>query len=53
MKFEKEYVTIEEVYVAYYDSFNIRRKVWAMMPHKDRVFCVNMKKIRIKYNYKN
>lgn len=39
--------------LAHYDSFNIRRKAWAMMPHKDRVFCVNMKKIRIKYNYKN
>lgn len=39
--------------LVHYDSYNIRRKAWSMMPHKDRVFCVNMKKIRIKYNYKN
>lgn len=36
-----------------YNTYNIRRKAWEMMPHKDRVFCVNMKKIKIKYNYKN
>ena len=34
--------------LTHYDSFNIRRKAWAMMPHKDIVFCVNMKKIKIK-----
>lgn len=38
--------------LAHYDSFNIRRKAWAMMPHKDRVFCVNMKKIKIKNKFK-
>lgn len=27
------------------DTYNIRRKVWAMMPHKDKVYCENMKKI--------
>ena len=34
--------------LTHYDSFNIMRKAWAMMPHKDIVFCVNMKKIKIK-----
>ena len=38
--------------LVHYDSFNIRRKAWAMMPYKDRVFCVNMKKIRIMNKYK-
>ena len=36
-----------------YNTYNIRSKAWSMMPHKDIVFCVNMKKIKIKYNYKN
>ena len=35
-----------------YSTYNIRRKAWAMMPYKDRVFCVNMKKIRIMNKYK-
>lgn len=39
--------------LVHYNTYNIRRKAWTMMPHKDRVFCVNMKKIKIKYNYKN
>ena len=39
--------------LAHYDSFNIRRKAWAMMLHKDRVFCVNMKKIKITNKFKN
>ena len=38
--------------LVHYDSFNIRRKAWSMMPHKDRVFCVNMKKIKIKNKFK-
>ena len=38
--------------LAHYDSFNIRKKAWSMMPHKDRVFCVNMKKIKIKNKFK-
>lgn len=35
-----------------YSIYNIRRKAWAMMPHKDRVFCVNMKKIKITNKFK-
>ena len=38
--------------LAHYDSYNIRRKAWTMMSHKDRVFCVNMKKIRTKKQFK-
>lgn len=38
--------------LVHYDSYNIRRKAWTMMPHKDRVFCVNMKKIKIKNQFK-
>lgn len=38
--------------LAHYDSLNIRRKAWSMMPHKDRVFCVDMKKIKIKNKFK-
>lgn len=38
--------------LTHYDSYNIRRKAWTMMPHKDRVFCVNMKKIKIKNQFK-
>ena len=34
------------------NTYNIRRKAWTMMPYKDRVFCVNMKKIRIMNKYK-
>lgn len=33
--------------LAHCNTYNIRRKAWTMMPHKDRVFCINMKKIRI------
>lgn len=36
----------------HYDTYNIRRKAWTMMSHKDRVFCVNMKKIKIKNQFK-
>lgn len=36
----------------HYNTYNIRRKAWTMMPYKDRVFCVNMKKIRIMNKYK-
>ena len=38
--------------LVHYDTYNIRRKAWSMMPHKDRVFCVNMKKIKIKNKFK-
>lgn len=38
--------------LVHYNTYNIRRKAWTMMPHKDRVFCVNMKKIRIMNKYK-
>lgn len=34
------------------NSYNIRRKAWLMMPHKDRVFCANMRAIKIKSKYK-
>ena len=33
-------------------SYNIRRRAWYMMPHKEMVYCVNMKKIKIKNKYK-
>lgn len=33
-------------------SYNTRRRAWYMMPHKDKVYCVNMKKIKIKNKYK-
>ena len=33
-------------------SYNIRRRTWYMMPHKEMVYCVNMKKIKIKNKYK-
>ena len=38
--------------LVHYNTYNVRRKAWSMMPHKDRVFCVNMKKIRIMNKYK-
>lgn len=38
--------------LVHYNTYNIRRKAWTMMPYKDRVFCVNMKKIRIINKYK-
>ena len=38
--------------LAHYNTYNIRRKAWTMMPHKDRVFCVDMKKIKIKNKFK-
>lgn len=38
--------------LVHYNTYNIRRKAWTMMPYKDRVFCVNMKKIRIMNKYK-
>ena len=38
--------------LVHYNTYNIRRKAWIMMPYKDRVFCVNMKKIRITNKYK-
>ena len=38
--------------IAHRTSYNIRRRTWYMMPHKDMVYCVNMKKIKIKNKYK-
>ena len=38
--------------LVYYDSFNIRRKAWTMMPHKDRLYCKNMKVIKIMNKFK-
>ena len=38
--------------LVHYNTYNIRRKAWTMMPYKDRVFCVNMKKIRIMNKFK-
>ena len=38
--------------IAYRTSYNIRRRTWYMMPHKEMVYCVNMKKIKIKNKYK-
>ena len=38
--------------LVHYNTYNVRRKAWSMIPHKDRVFCVNMKKIRIMNKYK-
>ena len=35
-----------------YSTYNIRRKAWTMMSYKDMVFCVNMKKIKIKNKFK-
>lgn len=34
--------------LAHYNTYNIRRKAWTMMPHKDRLYCKNMN-----YNNKN
>lgn len=38
--------------LVHFNTYNIRRKAWMMMPYKDRVFCVNMRKIRIMNKYK-
>lgn len=38
--------------IAHRTSYNIRRRTWYMMPHKEMVYCVNMKKIKIKNKYK-
>lgn len=38
--------------IAHRTSYNIRRRAWCMMPHKDKVYCVNMDKIKIKNKYK-
>lgn len=34
------------------NSYKVRRKAWIMMPHKDRVYCVNMRKMKIRTKYK-
>ena len=38
--------------LVYRNTYNIRRKTWCMMPHKDRVYCVNMTKIKINNKHK-
>lgn len=38
--------------LAHRDTYNIRHKAWRMMPYKDRVYCANMTKIKIKNKYK-
>ena len=38
--------------LAHRDTYNIRHKAWRIMPYKDRVYCVNMTKIKIKNKYK-
>lgn len=38
--------------LAYCDSYHIRRKAWMMMPHKDRLYCKNMKVIKIMNKFK-
>lgn len=38
--------------LGHFNTYNIRHKTWMMMPYKDRVFCVNMRKIRIMNKYK-
>ena len=38
--------------IAHRTSYKIRRRTWYMMPHKEMVYCVNMKKIKIKNKYK-
>ena len=38
--------------IAHRTSYSIRRRTWYMMPHKEMVYCVNMKKIKIKNKYK-
>lgn len=38
--------------IAHRTSYNIRRRAWYMMPHKDKVYCVSMDKIKIKNKYK-
>lgn len=34
------------------NTYNIRHKAWRMMPYKDRVYCVNMTKLKINSKYK-
>lgn len=38
--------------IACRNSYNVRRKAWLMMPHRDRVYCANMRAIKIKTKYK-
>ena len=38
--------------LVHFNTYNIRRKAWMMIPYKDRVFCANMRKIRIMNKYK-
>lgn len=37
--------------LVHYNTYNVRRKAWMMMPYKDRVYCKNMKVIKIKSNF--
>lgn len=38
--------------LVHYNTYNIRRKAWTMMPHKDRLYCKNMKVIKIMNKFK-
>ena len=38
--------------LVYCDSYHVRRKAWTMMPHKDRLYCKNMKVIKIMNKFK-
>ena len=38
--------------LVHYDTYNIRRKAWTMMPHKDSLYCKNMKVIKIMNKFK-
>lgn len=38
--------------LVHYDTYNVRRKAWTMMPHKDRLYCKNMKVIKIMNKFK-
>lgn len=39
--------------LAHRDSYAIRWRAWKAISHKQEIYCVNMKKIRIKKKYKN
>ena len=38
--------------LVHYNTYNIRSKAWTMMPHKDRLYCKNMKVIKIMNKFK-
>lgn len=38
--------------LVHFNTYNIRRKAWMMMPYKDRLYCKNMKVIKIMNKFK-